>query len=402
MTTTSTALARYAERLHGLAGTGHHIASPLGAWLLLALAGPAATGDTRARLTEVLGVDVDTAAGVAAALFEDPHALVGAGAALWHRPGVEEGLSGWRAGLPAAVRTGGVPAQDEADAWARDQTLGLIDRFPLRLTPQVVFVLATALATKVSWEAPFDPVAASDLGPGSAWAGQLKTVLRSPGTYGHDQYIAATARAGDVAVHTARARREQRDGLAVTSVIADPGVAAVDVLAAAYQVATGGGSRRSLFDLPLGDTPMWTVTERPTQTTAPDGREERYSAVLPAWSAHSEHDLGGTGLGMAEAVRALAVLAGRPDLDYAAVQSAVARYSRFGFEAAAISAMAGLTSMPMTRDGLLRTADLRFGHPFAVVATATQARADGSPGPWHGLPVFSAWITEVEDEPATA
>ena len=35
------ALAAYADRLHTSIGTGHHVASPLGAWLVLALAAPA-------------------------------------------------------------------------------------------------------------------------------------------------------------------------------------------------------------------------------------------------------------------------------------------------------------------------------------------------------------------------
>ncbi|MGW5671520.1 hypothetical protein ACWEVO_26810, partial [Micromonospora sp. NPDC003776] len=55
-------LARYAERLHRAAGAAHHVASPLGAWLLLALTGPAAAGDTRQELAEALGTDVDAAA----------------------------------------------------------------------------------------------------------------------------------------------------------------------------------------------------------------------------------------------------------------------------------------------------------------------------------------------------
>ncbi|MEN3307097.1 MAG: hypothetical protein V7603_3299, partial [Micromonosporaceae bacterium] len=398
----STALARFAQRLHGVAGTGHHVASPLGVWLLLALCGRCATGTTRAQLSEVLGVDVDTAAGVAAALLDDPHALVGSAAALWHRPAGAGSLSDWLAGLPDAVRTGDLPSQEQADAWAREHTLGLIERFPLALAPDVLLVLATALATRVSWEVPFDPVPAGELGPGSAWAGQLGTVLRSPGTYAHEQYIAATARAGDVAVHTAQARPAQvageRHGLAVTSVIADPGVAPADVLAAAYELATGGqAARRSLFDLPLGGGPMWTLSERPAPTTAPDGREERCTAVLPAWSATSEHDLDHDGLGLPAAARALAAVLGLGDYLYVAKQSAVARYSRFGFEAAAVSALAVTLGFQEPREGLLRVADLRFGHPFAVVAVATRRHPDGHPVPWHGLPVFSAWITEVED-----
>jgi hypothetical protein len=399
MTTTSTAIAgavaRYAERFHGLAGSGHHIASPLGAWLLLALCAPAATGETRAELGEILGADPDAAAAVAADLLDHPHALVASAAALWRRPEVAAALAGFAAALPAAVSVGDLPSQAELDAWARQHTLGLIERFPLELAPDTLLILATALATKVSWEVPFEPAPAAELGPDSPWASRVTTVLRAPER--HEQYIATTSRAGDVAVHTATAQ----DGLAVTSVLADRGVAPVDVLAAAYECAAGPVNRRSLFDLPLGDSPMWTLREERVQTTAPDGREERYTTVLPAWSATSDHNLTDAALGMPAAARALAAVLGRPDYRYEAKQSAVARYSRFGFEAAAVTAMMMVDSVPVTRAGLRRVADRRFGHPYAVVATATQWAGAGATGPWHGLPVFSAWITDIVDEPAT-
>ncbi len=38
---------------------------------------------------------------------------------------------------------------------------------------------------------------------------------------------------------------------------------------------------------------------------------------------------------------------------------------------------------------------LRFGHPYAVVAVTTDT--PGYSGPWHGLPVFSAWVSEPDD-----
>ena len=72
-----------------------------------------------------------------------------------------------------------------------------------------------------------------------------------PKGWAHDQFIAATDQAGDVVVHTAWAH----GGLQVTSVAAQPGVPAADVLAAAHRLAsaTGGSmARRSLFDLPPG------------------------------------------------------------------------------------------------------------------------------------------------------
>jgi hypothetical protein len=50
-------------------------------------------------------------------------------------------------------------------------------------------------------------------------------------------------------------------------------------------------------------------------------------------------------------------------------------------------------------------AELRFAHPYAVVALTVSAATEGSqdageaagPSAWHGLPVFSAWVSEPED-----
>ena len=50
-----------------------------------------------------------------------------------------------------------------------------------------------------------------------------------------------------------------------------------------------------------------------------------------------------------------------------------------------------MVSSTRARSGLLRTAMLRFGHPYAVVAVAQGG------GPWDGVPVFSAWITDPEE-----
>ena len=180
-----------------------------------------------------------------------PHPLVTAAAAAWHRPGyMTDALAGRQAALPSALETGELRDQAYLDDWARRQTLGMISRFPVELMPDIALLLATALATRVSWAQPFDLAPASDLGPASPWTAQLSRVLRTPGrlSLGHRQFIAAT-KAGDVAVHTAAAR----GGLLVTSVAATPDVPAADVLAAAYGIAvaaaTGGTvARRSLFE----------------------------------------------------------------------------------------------------------------------------------------------------------
>ncbi|WP_091294643.1 hypothetical protein [Micromonospora halophytica] len=404
MTTTLHApLARYAARLHARIGDRHQVASPLGAWLLLALAAPAATGGLRDELDDVLGVDAVTAAGLATALLDAPHPLVPSATAVWHRPGTEPaGLDGWRAGLPRTTATGPLPDQAGLDAWAREHTLGLIDRFPLTVTPLVLVMLASALATRISWADPFDLAPGAALGGAGPWAGRLERVLRAP-EYGHRAWIAATGPAGDVAVHAASAVERDGAGLVVLSVAADPAVAPGDVLAAAYQLSGAAldgddlpADRRSLFDLPLGAGPAWSLREDKVPVWARDGREERHEAVLPCWSARDEHELTDPALGFPAAARALGGLLGVADPGVEARQAAMARYGRYGFEAAAVTGMAVLESLPP--DGVRRTAELRFGHPYAVVAVATDRR--GGTGPWHGVPVFSAWVAEPE-EPAT-
>ncbi|MEV4846645.1 hypothetical protein AB0K20_25910 [Micromonospora matsumotoense] len=401
-------LARYAARLHAAIGDRHHVASPLGAWLLLALAAPAATGAVRAELAEVLGVDGETAAATAAALLDRPHPLVPSATAVWHRPGADTGpLAGWRDGLPRATATGPLPDQAGLDAWAREHTLGLIDRFPLTVSPRVLLALAGALATRISWAAPFDLVPGSALGPDRPtdadadrtvgdWAGKLARALRTP-EHGHRAWIASTGSAGDVAVHAAAAVERDGAGLVVLSVLADPTVRPADVLAAGYALAgaavDGEPGRRSLFDLPLGAGPLGTLREERVRTSARDGREERQHAVLPCWSAQDEHDLTAPGLGFAAVGRALGGLLGT-QVGVEARQAAVAHYGRYGFEAAAVTGAFALTSLPP--EGVRRTAELRFGHPYAVLAVATDHRADGT-GPWHGVPVFSAWVAEPQE-----
>ena len=123
--------------------------------------------------------------------------------------------------------------------------------------------------------------------------------------------------------------------------------------------------------------------------------------MLPAWSADSKHDLTQPGLGFDAAKEALV----GPEDPWTAAQSAMARYSRVGFEAAAVTSMAVALSMRAPSPGRLRTAELRFGHPFAVVAVAVDESYDRPAavtrcGPWHGLPVFSAWVAEPEDAAA--
>jgi hypothetical protein len=379
----------YAARLHAVVGAKHHVASPLGAWLVLALAAPASTGADRETLTDVLGCDVTEAAQAAADLLTEPHPVVASAAAVWTYPAVPlpETFLRWRQALPDVVTTGDLPGQAGLDAWAREHTLGLIDRFPMSVD-NVYLLLATALATKVSWKVPFDLTPVASLGAASPWAGELTRVLRTPAhpRGAHTQYIAVTPDAGDVIVHVAAAA----GGLLVVSVAAAADLPSGTVLDVAHRIAvrhaTGAKvERRQLADLALGEQALWSVRE--TMAAA-----DSVAAALPAWSAMSKHDLSAPSLGFGAAKHALV----RNDDPWASQQVAMARYSRTGFEAAAISALAVAAAMRLPARH--RDVVLRFGHPYAVVAVTTATGDTASSGdPWHGLPVFSAWVSEPED-----
>jgi hypothetical protein len=380
----------YSARLQAVIGAGHHVASPLAAWLLLALAAPASSGTDRARLTEVLGCDADTAARAAADLLAQPHPVVASAAALWTSSGTEfgAGFEQWRAGLPPQVTTGELPGQAGLDWWVREHTFGLIDQFPIQ-DGSLDLVFASALATKVSWRVPFELAPAAGLGSASLWARQLSQVLRTPPGGGHAQYIAVTPDAGDVIVHAASAV----GGVLVVSVAAGSDVPAGTVLSAAHQIgirlATGSRvDRRDLAAIPLGVGPLWGAG---VVTAAADS----CIALLPAWSATSQHDLSDPSLGFPAAKNAIAAVAG----PWQARQSAMARYTRTGFTAAAATAMA--VTLAMRPQATRREVQLRFGHPYAVVAFTTDP-GDGTSGLWQGLPVFSAWISNPEDAPGDA
>ena len=386
------ALTAYAGRFHAAVGPRHHVASPLGAWLLLALvaaadeaggpadptqtaaadAGPTTGAEAEAAgaLAEALGMPTATVARHARELLDHPHPAIAAATAAWTRD-APPAAARWLAALPASVERGPVPSQDAADAWARRHTLDMIDRFPLTLDHTVLCVLANALATRISWTHPFTTTGSDAFR--SEWRARVATVLRTPDR-GHACTIARHPAAGEIGIHRAHA-----EGLAVTSVIAAPHVPADAVVAAAHDAARDRVEHLSLADLPLGDGPAWTVTES-------TGTGDRVRAVLPAWSATSEHDLRAPSFGFAGAAAVLGRLFGAAAWD--ARQAATARYHREGFEAAAVTAVA--VRMSFRPPGKRREAELRFDRPYAVVATAT------GDGPWAGLPVFSAWVTDPE------
>jgi hypothetical protein len=270
----------------------------------------------------------------------------------------------------------------------------------------------------VSWQTPFEVVPAADhLDSGSPWRTTVARLLWDVHADGRAM-IADTHSAGLVAVHFAVARED----LTVISVSADPAVPCAEVLLAAHELgALAGGDwgrlARSVYDLPLGSGHSWEIAEREVRTYEAGVRLERIVGVsLPAWRIEGKLDLKASSLfGTAPALETLRQLIGpRPDDKTEAAQTAVASFTRYGFEAAAVTALgvrASATRQPPEL-GTERAAILRFDHPYAAIAVhgrpAPAGRVVQGPPPdsaFTGLPLFSAWIAdpqEPEDEPPAA
>jgi len=289
--------------------------------------------------------------------------------------------------------------------------MGLINQFPIEITELTRLILASALATKVSWQERLEVVpAAEHLRDSSPWVDRVQHVLldRWPTV---PLMLARTEAAGVVAVHFAVATED----LAVVSVAADPTLDRAVAFEAAYEIARRcrdddlAGARCSLFDLPLGEGHSWEITEHEVLSYAAGGRDEQIEgAVLAAWSVRGDLDLKAGGFGIESALDALLGLIGpSPRGDESdAVQSAIASYTPTGFEAAAIAAFARAAGAPPTEWGLQRRARLIFDHPYAAIALAgttsdfTRARAGHTE--MFCLPLFSVWVAEPGEPGAGA
>jgi hypothetical protein len=396
----------YARRIYPAVLAQHAgaaVCSPLGIWLLLAACVTGAEGEDVRALERVLGCPAGEAAQLLAALIAEPPPALRAAIAVWVRAiDATEVLAGWIRTLPAAVESGLMPTQADADAWTDRKTMGLIKRLPITIDALTRIVLVSALATKVSWERPFGIVPAADeLGESSPWRGRVQRLLSDSRPAGRAM-LAHTRAAGLVAVQLAVAKED----LTVISVSADPGVPREAVLDGAHELASGSlGTPESiacsLFELQLGVGHSWQISERQTATRVAGERLERIAAVsLPAWRVDSVHNLKASDLfGSGPALETLRALIGpNPDDKTEAVQAAVASFTRYGFEAAAVTGFAAIAMARMRppQTGIERIAKLRFDHPFAAVAVAGRPALPGSGqrSAFTGLPLFSAWVAE--------
>lgn len=333
-----------------------YVSSPLGAWLLLAVVDP----DPQVRRA-------------AAALLSTPHPNIRLAAATWGRRELLDRL-------PARsdrVSTGPVPDQAGADQWTSEQTDRRIDRFPLRTVPQDALVLASAVTAKTTWSSPLATISGDRLG--GAFGAQIFQALLATDT---DADISAYRTPAGL---MAAVRVKSIDPIAIVCVMPPVGTRPNVAIASAWDIAAAmtrqpTRSKRVPWAAAGLEGHCW-VSEPAARDSA--------TAILPAWEVRARHNItSATGFpDLAERVSLLFSPDERP-ASMLAAQSAYAKFGKAGFEAAAVTAAAFRTSnMAVTPTGGLR-ATVRFDRPFVAVALAT------GPGPWAGVPLFAAEITE--------
>ena len=195
-------VAGYASRVREAVAEQHQddsVFSPLGMWMLLAAATIGARGRSHERLKTVTGCSAPRAGQFLDALLSDPPPALKVALALWTRGDLtSDAMAGWVRALPSGVQVGAMPSQEQADAWARQSTLELVQRFPSQVE-DLAACMVSAVATRVSWEDPFETIDADQALPrGGPWRGLVRQMLCAD--HPQEAAIVHTEHAGTVAV----------------------------------------------------------------------------------------------------------------------------------------------------------------------------------------------------------
>lgn len=402
------------DSLHHLAGDTHHSASPMGLWLLLAVASSVTPPESEERSTveKALGMPSEQAMCVVEELLglndEDSSnnlpttdALKSA-MALWLRGNSLTELKEWAAGmqiliddapqdadiyswrdsLPEIIETGDIPTNEEADRWVEKNTEGLLKKLPIPIEKETFLILLSAIATRTKWKDPFQEVQNHNILTGD-FEDATKVLISDPS---HDVYVEDTE-FGMMGVHVAHGN----NGLDVYSVIADPKVNYLDVLRVAHEISSedrGDNQGVPLHQLEVEASDLYTVKK------AMSSNGDHRIAYLPSWK--TENALRNLQwipeLGFGAIMQSIAKATGlSPDDSSVMVQQdIVAEYTASGFDAAAVTQMTmriGAVSVPVLKEA--RKLEILFNHPYAVVAVVRDRSA------WTGTPVFSSWVKEV-------
>ncbi len=360
-------------------GSGDFVLSGCGVWPLLAILAEVANEPARSELAGATGVAAEAARSAGLALLAELTEAESASAALgvWVREDLtlrEE----WVRALPEGTVE---PLTDQAalDAWADRHTGGLIDRFPLPIDPATVLMLATALVAKTAWDKPFDDsVLEPDSGP---WAGH-----QGPGLGRYSQALSdAAVLAADTPVTRVVVRGTADLDVHLLLGADSPTVSPAEVLAAGLGALDGSIEAHPALDAASTPTAAPGVTVREAHATADALRIE-----LPPFEIRSQHDLmSNTDLfGLHTASNPTSGhFPGISDellrVDRAA-QHARARFTRGGFEAAAVTAVSMTRAIAYVHPHATTELTVTFDRPFGFLAVHRPT----------GLVVVAGWVAE--------
>ena len=358
--------ARWCGRLSG----GDFALSGAGLWPLLALLASAGDESARAELAAALGQPADSAQRDALELIdilrtgESTTAALG----LWTREDVPLQQE-WASGIPEGV-VGELTDQEALDRWAAQETGGLIEKFPLEITPDTALVLASALAARVKWCEPFDT--------------RPRDRNREPMAPDQQWLFRTTYDLGAAAVLDDAVARVIVDGdgdLDVHLLIGDQHPA--DVLAAGLRELSGEAQARPVTESDSGSTGL---NVRRVESWI---QKDILRVELPSFEIKTHHNL----LEQTElfGLRSLTdpvtshlpLLSPVPLYVSDGAQDVVARFFAEGFEAAAVTAFeVAITGAPPDDDQQVTLATLIFDRPFGFLAVHRPSR----------LAVVAGWV----------
>jgi serine protease inhibitor len=353
-------------------GSGDFALSGAGLWPLLALLASAADEQARAELTNALGRPADSGQQDALELIEILRGGVSTAAALgvWTREGIPLD-DRWAAGLPEGV-VHALTDQAALDRWASEQTDGLIETFPLEVTPEIVLILASALAARVKWRTPFDAsprgkcVSWDDPGePDQQWLSRTTSDLAEAAVLDGAVTRIVVEGDGDVDVHLLLGEQQP-----------------VEVLAAGLRELAGEAEVRSAAE---SAGPGLTVRRIPSSS-----RRDMLELTLPSFEITTRHnlmehaDLFGLRLVAHPGTSHLPHLSPVPLFVSDGVQDVLARFFAEGFEAAAVTAFGlAVTGMPPDELYEVTFVEATFDRPFGFIAVHRPSR----------LAVVAGWVS---------
>jgi serine protease inhibitor len=344
--------------------SGDFVLSGCGLWPLLALLADAAEGEAREELAHAIGIPAGVAKTQALLLLNDLQNAEAVEAALgvWVRDDLVI-RDEWAAGLPAGT-IDRLTNQSVLDAWANEHTKGLIDRFPLDITADTLMMLATALAAKTQWYAPFTAMPLTPTaGP---WKGH-----QGAGMQRYEQDIHAISALNSWVTRVIVEGDHELD-VHLLMGEGDPS----EVLATGISALSGTVDVHHAASFPHGSPPLLTGV----QITPIRAVDDNFTLKMPPIDLRNKINLLDNAdlFGLRTACTDLlpaghfpAISASTPLKVEAAAQDVLARFNETGFEAAAVTAIgimrcACAMAPPMPRPALSITAT--YDRPFGFIA----------------------------------